>query len=114
MTCNEAVSVSPPIIALMVALLDVLTVVVVIVKVADELPAGTVTVAGAIAAAFELESAITAPPAGAEPVSVTVAVEDVPPTKLAGEREREFRPTIVRVSEIVDVWYVPLMLGIAV
>src|SRR2546430_14300531 len=58
---------------------------VLIVKVAVVLAAGTVTVEGTLAAALLLESVTWAPPAGAGPLSVTVPVEDcAPPTTLVG------------------------------
>src|SRR5438132_5299857 len=64
---------------------DVATAVVLIVKVAVVLAAGTVTLEGTLAAALLLESATCAPPAGAGPLSVTVPVDDcVPPVTLVG------------------------------
>src|SRR5438132_610215 len=56
----------------MVTGVDVATAVVLIVKVAVVLAAGTVTLEGTLAAALLLESATCAPPAGAGPLSVTV------------------------------------------
>ena len=59
---------------------DVLTV-----NVAVVAPAATVTLAGTVAVAVSLlESATTAPPAGAAALSVTVPVDPVPPVTLAG------------------------------
>ena len=52
-------------------------------------PAGTITLDGTLAAPLLLESATCAPPAGAGPLSVTVPVEDVPPTTLVGFRVSE-------------------------
>ena len=49
------------------------------VKVALVAPAGTVTLAGTVAAVFVLESVTTAPPAGAGPFNVAVPVREVPP-----------------------------------
>ena len=49
-------------------------------------PAGTVTLAGTAADALVLESVTTAPPEGAAPLSVTVPVDGVPPTMVAGAR----------------------------
>ena len=69
----------------MVTGVDVATAVVLIVKVAVVLAAGTVTVEGTLAAALLLESVTCAPPAGASPLSVTVPVDDcVPPVTLVG------------------------------
>jgi len=47
-------------------------------------PAGTVTVGGTCAAAFELVTVTVIPPAGAIPVSITVAVDAPPPVKVVG------------------------------
>ena len=58
---------------------DVLTV-----KVALVAPAGTITLEGTLAAPLLVESVTCAPPAGAGPLSVTVPVEDVPPTTPVG------------------------------
>src|SRR2546421_12412649 len=69
----------------MVTGVDAATALVLIVKVAVVLPAGTVTVEGTLAAALLLESVTCAPPAGAGPLSVTVPVDDcVPPVTLVG------------------------------
>jgi hypothetical protein len=55
-----------------------------IAKVMEVDPAGTVIVAGTVAAKLALPRVTTAPPAGAEPVSVIVPFEDTPPTTLGG------------------------------
>jgi hypothetical protein len=48
-------------------------------------PAATVTLEGTLAAVvLLLESATSAPPAGAGPLSVTVPVEELPPVTLVG------------------------------
>ena len=64
----------------MVTAVDADTELVVIVKLALVAPAGTVTLAGVAAAVLLSESATTAPPDGAAPVSVTVPCEEPPPT----------------------------------
>ena len=53
-------------------------VVVLTVKVAEVLPAVTVTLAGTVTLALLLERATTMPPVGAAPVNVTVPVELLP------------------------------------
>ena len=59
------------------------------VKVADVDPAGTVIVAGTVAAATLLEVRFTAdPPVGAAAPRVTVPVEDAPPATMLGETVR--------------------------
>lgn len=69
---------------------DAATGIVLIVNVAVVLAAATVTLAGIVAAAGrEVESVTTAPPAGALPVSVTVPVNAIPPTTLAGLNPNE-------------------------
>ncbi len=54
------------------------------VNVALAAPAGTVTLAGTVAADILLESETVAPPYGAGPLRVTVPVEDEPPLTLVG------------------------------
>ena len=69
-----------------------ITPVVVTAKPTDVAPAGAVTLAGTAAVAgLLLESVTTAPPAGAAEERVTVPVDPVPPTTLAGLRETEAR-----------------------
>ena len=64
---------------------DAATVLVLIVKAALVVPAGTATLEGTLAAPLLLESITCAPPAGAGPLSVTVPVDDcAPPVTLAG------------------------------
>ena len=66
-------------------MVDALTALVPTVNVALVAPAATVTLAGTRAAVvLLLESATDAPPAGAAPLSVTVPVEELPPTTLVG------------------------------
>jgi hypothetical protein len=71
---------------------------VVAVKVPVVAPAATVTDAGTEAAAVLLEVRVTtAPPAGAGLASVTVPVEDVPPSTEAGDTATERRAAAVTV-----------------
>ena len=60
------------------------TVVVVTVKVAVVACAGTVMLAGTLAAALSLDSVTTAPPTTAGLLNVTVPVEELPPVTLVG------------------------------
>lgn len=54
--------------------------------------AATVTLAGTVAAAvLLLVSVTTAPPDGAGPLSVIVALDDVPPVRLAGFSVKELK-----------------------
>lgn len=66
----------------------VVTLVVVIVKVAVVAPAVTVTLDGVWAEALLSDNVTTASPAGAGPVSVTVPVDETPPTTEVGLRLR--------------------------
>jgi hypothetical protein len=54
------------------------------VKVAVFCPAGTVTLAGVVAAVLVVDKETTAPPVGAVPLKVTVPVEETPPSTVAG------------------------------
>lgn len=67
-----------------VATVDAVTVVVGMAKVALVAPAGTVTLAGTVAALLLLDSVTPNPPAGAAAVNVTVPWADAPPTTLVG------------------------------
>jgi hypothetical protein len=67
-------------------------------------PDGTVTVppVGTVAAAvFELETVTTAPPVGANPFSVKVAVDTLPPARLDGASTREVSAALVTVCVAV-------------
>ena len=68
-----------------------LTELVVTVNVAVVDPAPTVTLAGTVAAALLLDSVTAAPPVGAAPLNVTVPVEELPPTTVAGLTETDTR-----------------------
>jgi hypothetical protein len=69
---------------LMPALAVTFPALVVIGNVADEPPAGTVTLAGTIASGLLEDSAITNPPAGATPKNETVPVAGLPPATESG------------------------------
>jgi len=73
-----------PVLAVMVALVVELTVDVLTVNVAEVLPAGMVTVAGAVADDWLLERVMTKPPVGAAEPMVTVPVDELPPETLVG------------------------------
>ena len=70
----------------MVAVVDAVTLEVLIEKVALVAPAGTVTLAGTVAEMLLLARETKASPVGAAEVSVTVPVEAAPPITLAGLR----------------------------
>jgi hypothetical protein len=70
--------------ALMVAVAEAATAVLVTVNVALELPALTVTEAGTTVLELLSDNVTTTPPAGALPFRVTVPVEEVPPVTLVG------------------------------
>src|SRR5262245_17454005 len=70
---------------------------VVAVNEADDDPAATVTLAGTpTTAGLALDSVTATPPVGAAPLSVTVPVDDTPPTTLEG-----FTPSEVRVGGLM-------------
>ena len=74
----------------MVTVVTAATALVLTVKVALVVPAGTITLEDTLAAPLLLESATCAPPAGAGALSVTEPVEDcVPPVTLVGFSESE-------------------------
>ena len=65
------------------------TVVVVTAKVALELPAATVTLAGTVAVALFRVNEMLIPPVGAGALSVTVPVEGLPPVTLVGFKDTD-------------------------
>jgi len=83
-TVSVVALVTPAYVAEMVTGVDAATVDVDAEKVAVVVPAGTVMVAGTLTAALPLDSAITAPPAGAALESVAVPCELAPPVTVAG------------------------------
>src|SRR3954449_4491118 len=86
-TVRVADRLTPPPDAEIAALADVVTAFVETVNVALVAPAGTVTLAGTVAAAvLLLASVTTSPPLGAGPLRVTVPWEAFPPVTLAGLR----------------------------
>lgn len=93
LTVSTTVLVTPAKAAEMLAEVDAVTELVVTVKLALLLPAGTVTLAGTVTADELSESDITAPPVGAAALKVTVPVEELPPITLDGLRE-----TVLRVA----------------
>ena len=90
-TVRLDILVTPPKVAVICTGVLVVTAVVLIVKVADVAPAGTVTVGdGAATAELRLVSVTTAPPAGAGPFNVTVLrLVDLPPFTLVGDNLRD-------------------------
>src|SRR5260370_32760808 len=76
----------------MVTVVDEATALVLTVNVALVAPAATITLDGTLATVvLLLESATIAPPAGAPPLDVTVAVEEFAPLPLVGVSESEER-----------------------
>src|SRR5437867_1540172 len=89
-TVSAAVRVAVPNEAQMETPVDVVTELVVTVKLALVAPWGTVTLGGGVATAeLVVPSDTTAPPAGAAALKVTVPVEELPPTTLLGFSVRD-------------------------
>jgi hypothetical protein len=96
LTVSVADFLTPLLAAEMVTEVDALTTLVLTVNVALLAPAATVTLAGVRAAlVLLLESVTWTPPAGAGPLSVTMPVEEFPPTTLVGFNASEERETLV-------------------
>ena len=94
----------PPLVAEIVTDFEVVTALVVTVKVAVVLPAGTVTLASTVATdVLLLVRVTTAPPDGAGPVKITVPVDEVPPFTEAGLRLTEVSVAAVTVKVVVFV-----------
>ena len=93
LTLNVALFVTPEYIADMVTFVDLDTLIVVMVKVAVVLPAGTVTVEGSLAADELSLRVTTTPPDGAAEVRVTVPWEEVPPVTLVGLTDSALKAT---------------------
>jgi hypothetical protein len=91
----------PPDVAVIVTFVFVATVNVVTMKVVDAAPAGTVTLAGTVAAAvFELVSATMVPPGAPKPFIAIVAVEVEEPKAVDGARATE---SGIGTAEVVSV-----------
>src|SRR5206468_11104086 len=89
-TVSTAELLTPPYVAEIVTAIGAATGLVEIVNAALVAPAGTVTLAGTVATARSLlESGISAPPAGAAALRVTVPIEAAPPVTLMGLRFNE-------------------------
>lgn len=114
-TVRAAVRVTPPALAVIVADVDVVTVLVVIAKVAMVAPAATVTFVGTAPAVLLLVSATANPPDGAAAVRVMIPCEAVPPVTLVGSTatadsaEGGVGGVTVSVALRVTPPYVPLM-----
>jgi hypothetical protein len=78
-----------PNVAVIVAEVEDPTPIVLTIKVAARLPVATVTLAGTCAAELLSERVTTIPGAGAGPFSVTVPVEELPPTTEVGLKPNE-------------------------
>jgi len=86
------------------------------VNVAVVAPPATVTVAGTMAMELEEAKATDVPPTGAEPVKVTVPVDDCPPVTAAGVSVRLaiVAGTMVRVADLVIVPCVAVTVAVVV
>ena len=84
------------------------------VKLADVLPLAMNTVAGTVAEELLVDSVTTMPPAGAADPSVTVPVEDFPPSRVLGFKVSELIEggLIVRLADADPELVLPLMAAI--
>lgn len=112
-TVSEAFTDVPFSVAVMLPVVDAVTGCVPIVKLAELLPARTVTVAGTDAALFALLSATTES-IGAVVLSVTVPVEAPPPSTVVGAREREIGRTGCMVSALLTEMVLAVAVMVAV
>jgi len=103
LTVSVVVLVVTPSVAEIVTGVELATGLVVTVKVADVLPARTVTLDGTVALPLFDDRLTTRPPEGAGANSVTSPVQEVPPRTVAGETETLLRPAEVIVSVAVFV-----------
>lgn len=110
-TVSDVVTVTPLLVALIVAMAFVAIGVVVTVKVAVIAPATTVTLAGTVAEVRLDESSTIRPPVGAGPDSVTVPVNDAPPRTDVGDTVTlaATGATTVSVTDLLPVPRVPVM-----
>jgi len=110
-TVSGVVTVTPLLVALIVAMAFVAIGVVVTVKVAVIAPATTVTLAGTVAEVRLDESSTIRPPVGAGPDSVTVPVNDAPPRTDVGDTVTlaATGATTVSVTDLLPVPRVPVM-----
>ena len=103
-----------PSLAVIVADTELETADVVIAKDADVAPAAIVTLAGVAALVMLDERLTTEPPEGAGPLSLTVPVDEVPPTTEVGVTESPLRVTglMVKDAVTVDVPITPLIVDV--
>jgi len=92
-----------PWVAVIVAVVVDFTAFVWMVKVADVLPAGMVMDLGSVTVVWLLVRVMTAPPAGAIELMLTVPVLDLPPFRDDGFNERELRTGALTVRVAVAV-----------
>jgi hypothetical protein len=89
-TVSDAVLVVPPYEAEIITCVELVTALVLTIKVVLLAPAATVTLAGTIAADPLLESETPAPPVGAAPLRLTVPVDGDPPLTVMGLSPSEY------------------------